>query len=598
MKSLPCVIILLTACSAERDAERPLHRFEPTAQDLERLEAGELPLLILKEGQPCPGALFTTEEWIPDHPKFGEYGLRERILADREPGVLRADARGIVWYTPAADYYWLRRASSGDHVWSHPFLGWNQFEVRAAARAGILWPAAELLETSTWSVRIKLHESFAEQAPPVFFLRSLDDPEVLFQAARRSASEYRTPRWQWNSIDEHVKGPPRLCAGLDLMRAVPLPEPGEAAEFDLRDCGAIEVQLLDEIGAPILEPRAVYLAELESKRAEEFATNRWAMVESPHVVSENGRALFIGVPPGKRWRIGAHLVPGSAAVSVEAEGPVEPGQTLSLTLSTRESAVLVRARITGEDGLPAIFARGEIRGEGRLLTRFRTDADGRMIARVPIALINANDRLEIVEEFDASQISRRMELPAAALLEHVVEHAWLWREDTSELFAQGRVVDREGFGIPFADVMALMDGGTAHADARGYFIVNRMTQLMDPDELDADSPWHLTGTVSLEPGQRNLMIQLERGARIAGVLAPSFRNHHPTVSWLRPGATQRTSTWQDWWSREGEFEIGPIPVDATEVQLEFNGEGTAVLRNLVLEPGKVFRYPEPVQPRK
>ena len=176
---------------------------------------------------------------------------------------------------------------------------------------------------------------------------------------------------------------------------------------------------------------------------------------------------------------------------------------------------------------------------------------------------------------------------------------WTWSEQTAGLLAQGRVVDDLGVGVPFATVDVWNVGAYARTDARGYFRVESEDEPADATSLSVDSFWHVETEQELVKGSRGLEVRVQRGARIAGTIAESHLGSEPTVSYLREGAEEAVILWTGcWWSGEGEFEIGPIPVDAVEVRLEFRKGGTIVLRELPLVAGEVHRLSEPLQPKR
>lgn len=594
MKASLLWVVLLTACGAEESASRALHRFTPTTEDEARLAQGMLPVLILQDGAPRPGALFRIEPWPFGAPVLEETGQRELVLSEDDPAVLRADDRGIVWYVPPQEYYWHRRASADGRVWSQPFLCWQADEVRAAARVGILDSVAELCGTSEWRIEITTSGGLAAERVPVFLIH---ERGVFLHASPVAESTFRSHDYWAMYAKEIEKVSFALVAGFDFERAIPVEQARDGARFDLSDCGSIEVALVDESGAPLRSPRAVFLEPADSERATGWGDRRRAAHGSPSVVAAEGTAILAGVPPGGRWRVGAFLLPGTAIVSMECAGPSRAGEVQRVVLSAREESVTIRARLQDEHGMPASGAIGELRATGGAHLPFRADADGSLTVRAPRAWLAASEEFQLLEDYDASRIGHSATIAAAPLREEGVEHVWVWSEQSDALLAQGRVVDEFGAGVPFANVYVWDAGASGRTDARGYFRIELDDDPADVNLITVDSAWHVETEQAIVKGSRGLEVQVRRGARIAGTIAAPHRQRNLTLSYLRPGAEESVSLWaSDWWSGEGEFEIGPIPVDAIEVRLDFKKAGVVVLRDLPLVAGEVHQLTEPLRP--
>lgn len=350
--------------------------------------------------------------------------------------------------------------------------------------------------------------------------------------------------------------------------------------------------LFDERGAPLRDPLAVFLEPADSDAAREWNWSRWVPTNLPSVLTVDGVARLAGVPPGKRWRVGAFLLPGSAIVRKGCDGPAQAGETRRIGLSAREESVLLRARLQTEEGDPACGAVGKLRGKGGAHVPFRADGDGLVIVRAPRAWLAANDQIQVLEEYDPARVGMAARIATAPLLEDGSEHRWIWSEQTANLLAQGRVVDDSGEGVPFAEVFAITGGGKA--DARGYF---RFEGEGDADELIwVASDWFLGSETPFTKGARGLEVRTVLGARIAGVLAAPQRSQQPAVTYLRSMSGEPEFVTDEWWSGEGEFEVGPVPVDAVEIRFDFEEDGAVVLHRLPLVAGEVLRLADSLRP--
>lgn len=577
--------LALTACS-EASSRGP-HRLDLQSGDEARIAEGALPILILKDDKPCSDALFRSElftdqaGWIVPRSVI-ESGQRERVLSTEEPGVISADDRGIVWWKPDEEnWIWWLRASHGSRVASWPQTRAMLREAQSAARNGYVPIILEVLREQTWNVHLSgIGEVPASEVP--LFLGTEEDMRVLMRLEWQSEGTVR-------GFDPDAGG--FIWAGLDREHAIHVPDSlSKRLDFDLAACGSLEVELFDADGAPVLKPRAVFVEEADTELEWSFPGTA---PNSPSVSAKDGRAIMHGVPAGKRWRVGACLLPDGTIVATEVAGPTRAGELVRIRLSAAETSVLLTGRLRGPDGLPESKAAWTL-AAGSADIRFQTQADGSFQVRVPRIMLDGKQPLMLKSLTAWAEEQRTCALTPEGILASTEGTVWTWSEEP--FFAMGRVVDQEGKGVPFIGLTDMDLGMDTDSDASGRFRLKQVEEYSQAWlEIWTYSPWHLDLKAMVQRGQRDVLLTVTTGARISGRLTKAAK----FKSWeiLRQGylEPERHSSAFDWSGPQGEFELGPAPVDATEVRIDCGDAGMAVLKDLRLEAGKVFKMPQPVQ---
>lgn len=596
-------VLALSSCS-EAHSSGP-HRLDPRPGDEERIAGGALPILILKDGEPCPDALFLSAPFFDLSGAFTarglvETGVRESALTAAEPGVLRADDRGIVWWKPDPDHwFWWLRASDGERSAATYQNRGLLSDVWSAARGGYVVIELELYAQRDWPVRVTgIGETPSENVP--IFLGTEEDMRVL-------------TRLEWQP-DGSVRGfDPDLIpggdstsyfiwAGLDRSQAEYWLGPRtQAISFDLAACGSMEIELFDADGVSVREPRAVFVddADQESHWMQPFSA-----ANSPSVVAHAGRAVMHGVPTGKRWRVGAALLPEAVMVATEVDGPTQPGERIRVRLSAAETSVPLQGKLIRPDGEVESSAVMAVRSSSTSV-RFQTASDGSFRVLVPRLLLEGGKHLQIEGWPGWSEPQRLRALTPDEILACTADTQWNLSEEP--FFAFGRMVDEQGRPVAFTDLMDAEGLNVdTKTDASGRFrllpVEEYLLARLEHGRLEFGiySPWHLDQQVMLQSGQRDALITLTTGARIMGQIARGQPLRNTEIQILRRGATEfaNDSGAHNWFGPQGAFEIGPVPVDAIEVRIDCGVDGVAVLKDLQLEAGKVFKLPKPVRPAK
>ncbi|MDA1259184.1 MAG: hypothetical protein O3A20_01035 [Planctomycetota bacterium] len=112
--------------------------------------------------------------------------------------------------------------------------------------------------------------------------------------------------------------------------------------------GCISIELRDEDGHLVCDPRAVYLEESDSARAHGW--DQYGLLGSMSMVAQNGTVHFTGVPLGKRWRVGAFLFAGNLPVAMELEGPRLEAEIISACLNARDESREIHGALLHPDG--------------------------------------------------------------------------------------------------------------------------------------------------------------------------------------------------------------------------------------------------------
>jgi len=608
------LVILLACLSCARIATDHLlnknfhgwqEPFTVEPEDAGRIEQGWLPLLVLMDGKPCAKAL-TLVEPIPAgfHPypesRIASTGLREDVLGQEAPGVQRTDARGIVWWQPSKEQALYRlSACLGERVGSYHLQQSRMEEFRAAARHGIAQQAIELLPMRTWKVEVLAPVELQPDDLPLF----LASPEGrvmtrMVRSGARTASSFYLEDELMRKDDEFMQ----ILAGFDRsqMQRVHSSRSSSIPAFDLRQTGGIAVDLITIDGGLVTEPRAVFLQEVEGAAASEWNGMASHLADAPSVVAVEGSAMLRGVPLGKRWRISAFTQGDHAAVMKEVDGPVRAGELKRVLLDAAESSVPFRGRILEPDGSPAASVDCRLKADGDVFAPIQTDAEGRFATRIPLWILNRGEEMRLQCDRWPMRPICSVRVSMTDLAAYTEQKDWQLIE--SETLAMGRVVDENGAGVGWATIYNSDSGGLSRCDGAGYF---RLESEDDPPadqnlELEADSPWHLKESLSFRAGDRDLVVRVRTGARIAAVRAN--RALTPNIDWeflLPDTAEAQRGGLHDWNGLRGAFEIGPVPPEATKVRVKFSSSsdliGTVTLTDLQLVRGKVYKLPKPVQ---
>lgn len=592
---LPICLLALSSCSEA--ASSGSHRLDPRPGDDERIAAGELPILILQDGEPCPDALFRSEEFL-DHAGWivsasvVASGIRDIPFSSEDPNLTRADDRGIVWWRPDPDHWiWWLRASHGERTAALPQTRGLLPDAWSAARSGFLHIRLELLPQRDWPLKVSGFGDASVQDVPIF-LGTAVDQEVLTRLAWQSSASVRG--FEPAALSENCL----IWAGLDRFHAIPWPgAPAGDLTFDLTACGSLEIEIFDADGAPVREPRAVFVDEADAEWS-------WAApssaANSPSVVAQNGRAIMHGVPTGKRWHVGSYLLPEGTLVALEVAGPSQPGERIRVRLAAAEASQLLQGRLMGPDGRPESSMAWSV-SFGSADIRFRTNADGSFRVRIPQFILDGDRPLRL-EHSPWGEPIRLYALDQAGIRASTPETVWTWSEEP--FFALGRVLNEVGQPVPFIDLSSMDEfgmGADTQTNAVGRFILKPVEgQAKAWMELDSFSPWHLDHQLMIQAGQRDAVLTVSTGARVLGRLLRGKPDGEFEFQVLRRGASEFETLFSahNWHGPQGAFEIGPVPLDAIGVRIDCGDDGVAVLKDLQLEAGKAFKLPKPVRPAK
>jgi hypothetical protein len=588
--------LALTSCTQDSSSGWRDLKLQPG--DEAKLAEGALPILILQDGKPCPNALFRTE---PFYDLAGlivlrsvvEFGQREYLLSAEEPSVMRADDRGIVWWLPDGEHsVWWLRASHGTRSASFPQTRGLLHEAQSAARSGYAQITLDLLREQTWSVQLSgIGEAPASEVP--IFLGTEEDMRVLTRLDWLPDGRVRgfDPVWDpqmWNASERYF-----IWAGMNRQQADLQPDPlSRSLAFDLSACGSMEFDLFDANGVPVQKPRAVFVEEADADLNWSFPGTA---PNSPSVMSRTGHAIMHGVPTGKRWRVGSCLLPDGTLVATEVAGPTHAGERVRIRLSAAETSVPLQGSLLGPDGAPESSAAWTV-SVGSADIRFQTRVNGSFHVHVPRFMLEGAQPLSLKNCAAWGEPQRICALTPENVIASDAGTQWIWSEEP--FFAMGTVVDEFGKRAPFVGLDDTDSRIGAEADAAGRFRLKLDDDIHD-DRLmiSAFSPWHLDAETEIVRGDRDALITMTTGARIMGRMAHGKARVPISYQVLRPGASAPEEHYSayNWSGPNGSFEIGPVPVDATEVRIDYKDRGIAVLKDLRLEAGKVYQLPKPVQ---
>lgn len=600
MKCLALVLLALPACATHPEFawdELILgahgyagFRFAAHPGDAARIAAGYYPVLITADGAPCRGARLSVEPtfvhgaWVPTF-AVKEWGVPEADLPPGLPGTIQSDARGVAWWKPNPhEMAWTLTASfDGRHErlqWSlHAYGGYPALE--AQARHSLTLAVIDLPPLVKWRIRVEQTQRTCDRALPIFIANY---GTSAWMRLEERGPEYLIPDYPFE-LEGRDRAAFVMWAGFDRSQAISTGV-GPAIEhlLPLAATGCIELELRDEHGRLVRDARAVYLEEVGADRS------------GMSMVARDGRVHFTGVPLGRAWIATAFVLDGEVPISMTLAGPRAQDETVRNTLDAARESVMVHGFITEADGSPAASLDLVLSGsstEVRDLS-FRTDDSGAFSVRVPHGVLESRDRLLLHAASPDWDTPRWLSLLPSELSATPLHLRFSSSED--DVFARGTVVN---------DSDAPHEGATMLGDARSRVLgaAFQVSESWPPHEevtvWAADFWHHPVHHLQLTRGRRDAELRVKHGARITARLHPDHLAafHSWRISADLADPANRVSPQFDWGPcQSGWFEIGPIPVDATEVVLDFGAAGTARLTGLTLAPGEVFHYPHLVRP--
>jgi hypothetical protein len=288
-------------------------------------------------------------------------------------------------------------------------------------------------------------------------------------------------------------------------------------------------------------------------------------------------------------------LPDGSLVTTEVAGPTQAGELVRVHLSAAETSVPLRGRILAPDGAPESNAAWTV-SVGSADIRFQTEADGSFSVRIPRFLLEGQQPLSLKNCAAWGEAQRICALTQESIIASTSGTPWTWSEEP--FFAMGKVVDEFGNGVPFVALDEADARMNTESDAAGRFRFNLDDDVQDDRVIiSVYSPWHPDAEIELVRGDRSAVITVTTGARIIGRMAKVKSRDPISYQVRRRGASEFEdhSSASNWAGPNGSFEIGPVPVDATEVRIDYKDQGIAVLKDLRLEAGKVYQLPQPVQ---
>lgn len=586
------------------------YRFASRSGDEQRASEGFIPVLIAADGKPCPGARFFAEpisinDDTPLSRNVVVHGTFDHEVEIEGESTLRADSRGVVWWKPDALHNaWRLQASfrgrSESDSWYRVYVG--GFEVlEAYARHSIALLRLDLPPLRTWTLRLEASDRGCNLSVPIFLGRAFaEGGDVLFRVDSTKV-EHPIPEFPFE-LEGRDREPRTLWAGFDRSNPVQVPHGESLRDYEilLRESGCIEIELRDGEGKRLRDPRAVYLEESDSSRAQGWAES--GLSGSMSMVAQGGSVHFTGVPIGKRWRVGAYLFGGDLPVSMELVGPRSADETIFSCLNAHDESRVIHGVLSDPNGAPAADQDLVLDGWNSSLpaVRFATDLQGEFSLRLPNLMLDADGRVTIRSARWQGYYPRYLSVLGATLRESSVRLQF--PVDDRELFATGRILDAAGNSSSDATILVSENVMAPAQVSDGQFFIRRPWPRQSSLKLRAATWWHCPTTAEqVVEGRQDVILRVELGARIVGRLDSGFLHRH--LGWRVTSQSDHPANevsphfdWGPW--QDGIFEIGPIPADATEVTLDFGPAGRAVLRDLKLQAGKIYRYPEPVRPQE
>lgn len=605
MRSLTLALLAVASCATHPEfvPDRPVPgghgsggiRFHARLDDARKASAGLIPILITADGAPRPGARFEAEpsdSWCSEPSSAGRESFRRPHLDDQT-----ADARGVVWWKPDEQHpYWSfiasfegRRETEG--YWSGGIGGQPYLE--SAARHSVAWYVMDLPPLERWTIRVEPRARACELPVPIF----ISDGASVWHRLDSSTIEHWIPRYP-EEIEGRNRQPSAIWAGFDRSNVIELRDAHQRdVLLPLGETGCIELELRDESGNLVREPREVILESSDSPRA--IAWPDHGLPGSMSMTSGDGRVHFAAVPLGRSWTAVADLLDDGLLVARRFTGPLRGGETVVELLDASAESVEIRGTLEEPDGAPAASLDFvcQLGNDPEWQARFRTDAAGAFALRLSNFALETEMRVwlrDLVPEGDAS---RSLFLSPEELLINPLHLRFPPHERVD--YAAGRIVDVAGNPHHGARVL----GAEHYVGTHGAnFWIREPWPPRDEMTVWAADSWHHPLNCAIAPrGRRDVELRVAQGSRIAAGLHPdhivAFRGWR--VSGDFADHVNRVSPEFDWGPcGHGWFEIGPIPVEATEVTIDFGEAGTAVLRDLKLEAGKVYRHPQVITPRK
>lgn len=299
-------------------------------------------------------------------------------------------------------------------------------------------------------------------------------------------------------------------------------------DFSGRILGRVTIERQFET---IAEKKSVPIARRE--RSKEIT-----YVRDPSVIELGSEArpsievVFSPIEPGSSWRIVANLSNPALQIEVETDPPLAPNEARTIVLPG-PTVSIVRARLVGEGGEVARYAKGSCawRDEAGVHRRSAwADHKGRFLlavrSRAAVGEVRARVITVDAHAWDTEERSAVLDL-APRLPEFVEVGDVVLRE--SEVFLEGRVVDRDGNaieGVPVSTREREDDPlrvepqfevrRTTVTDSDGRFALRgrpleRWVQIFDPIDAVGGGPLR-----TFEVGARDVKLVLERGGGVAG----------------------------------------------------------------------------------
>lgn len=258
--------------------------------------------------------------------------------------------------------------------------------------------------------------------------------------------------------------------------------PAEPVRLQMPPAGAVEIELLDVNGEPVLVSTAVRLGLANPPEGSIDPRERTFVAQGStraNAVTDNGLALFPYVSVGERFRVDAELVDGSAEASLEFAGPAVAGASVRVELRFDDLRPFVTARAMRSSGEP--WSNVPLRARLRMdssdgsrsasngLAPLRTEEDGRF--RVAIPLENSEwatqFTLELSMQSEGQELESELQLPLVLgagendLGELVFE--------PPPLLVSGRVLGPDGAGVPRARVQVQYERRSGRASEHRYW---------------------------------------------------------------------------------------------------------------------------------
>jgi len=266
-------------------------------------------------------------------------------------------------------------------------------------------------------------------------------PDGIAEFELEEIQEGTLPGTRWE-VQPRMLGasPPAVSLDPREPRAGPV-------RLQLPPTGRILVRLVDEDGRSVDEPTLV------------FARPGVGRVAHPSIneLIEGGRATIPFVEPGRRFEFRVPRGMGRGMTEVEADGPSEPGETATVTITLPDDGTRLVGRFVDERGEPLgdrelTYHRG-VPHRSHNAQPGRTDRDGNFA--LVLSRPQESEEIRLVSVLATPVVGDSVRLGCVELPEDLADGP----ADVGDVplhapssFVRGRVVDGEGRGVPCARI--------------------------------------------------------------------------------------------------------------------------------------------------